>query len=50
MFWSIGIFFSRLAHFMAKGYLYFVIIWYIFPRFGMLHQEKSGNPASCNQM
>jgi hypothetical protein len=24
---------------------YFMVIWYIFPRFGMLHQEKSGNPA-----
>jgi hypothetical protein len=23
----------------------FVVIWYIFPRFGMLHQEKSGNPG-----
>jgi hypothetical protein len=22
-----------------------VYLWYIFPRFGMLHQEKSGNPA-----
>jgi hypothetical protein len=21
------------------------VIWYIFPRFGMLYQEKSGNPA-----
>jgi hypothetical protein len=21
-----------------------VVIWYIFPRFGILHQEKSGNP------
>jgi hypothetical protein len=23
-----------------------VVIWYIFPRFGILYQEKSGNPAS----
>jgi hypothetical protein len=23
-----------------------VAIWYIFPRFGILHQEKSGNPGS----
>jgi hypothetical protein len=22
-----------------------VVIWYIFPRFGLLCQEKSGNPA-----
>jgi hypothetical protein len=25
--------------------VYFVLIWYIFPRFGILDQEKSGNPA-----
>jgi hypothetical protein len=22
-----------------------MVIWYIFPRFGMLNQEKSGNPG-----
>jgi hypothetical protein len=26
--------------------LYFMDFWYIFPRFGILYQEKSGNPAS----
>jgi hypothetical protein len=25
-----------------------VVIWYIFPRFGILCQEKSGNPASLS--
>jgi hypothetical protein len=25
--------------------VYFVVIWYIFPRFGILDQEKSGNPV-----
>jgi hypothetical protein len=39
--WSVltpfGIFCVRSVHFMA--------IWYIFPRFGMLQQEKSGNPG-----
>jgi hypothetical protein len=25
-----------------------VVIWYIFPRFGKLYQQKSGNPASRN--
>jgi hypothetical protein len=25
--------------------VYFVVIWYIFTRFGMLYQEKSGNPG-----
>jgi hypothetical protein len=24
--------------------VYFVVSWYIFPRFGILDQEKSGNP------
>jgi hypothetical protein len=26
--------------------VYFVVIWYIFPRFGILDQEKSGNPGA----
>jgi hypothetical protein len=26
-------------------WVYFKVIWYIFPNFGMLYQEKSGNPA-----
>jgi hypothetical protein len=25
--------------------VYFDVFWYIFPRFGTLYQEKSGNPA-----
>jgi hypothetical protein len=27
-------------------FIHFVFIWYIFSGFGILHQEKSGNPAS----
>jgi hypothetical protein len=27
-------------------YTYFVVILYIFPRFGMLYQEKTGNPGA----
>jgi hypothetical protein len=27
-----------------------MVIWYIFPRFGMLHQEKSGNPGLGRQI
>jgi hypothetical protein len=27
--------------------VYFVDIWFIFPRFGILYQEKSGNPAQA---
>jgi hypothetical protein len=26
--------------------VYFVVIWYMFPSFGILDQEKSGNPAT----
>jgi hypothetical protein len=38
VFWPIGNFYGHLVH--------FVVIWDIFSRFGMLHKEKSGNPAS----
>jgi hypothetical protein len=34
--WSFGILYGPLVHFVA--------ICYIFPRLGMLYQEKSGNP------
>jgi hypothetical protein len=34
-----GIFYGHLA-------IYVETIWYIFPLFGILHHEKSGNPAS----
>jgi hypothetical protein len=30
--------------------VHFVVIWYIFPRFGMLYREKSGNPGSAVQL
>jgi hypothetical protein len=42
-FWTFGLFYSRLVYFRDIRY----ISWYfgIFcPRFGMLYQEKSGNP------
>jgi hypothetical protein len=29
--------------------VYFVVIWYIFPRFGIFYQEKSGNTDSKNR-
>jgi hypothetical protein len=35
--WTVGIFCGHLK--------YFIVVWYIFSRFGILHQEKSGNPA-----
>jgi hypothetical protein len=34
---ALEIFYGLLVH--------FVVIWYIFPRFGILDQEKSGNPV-----
>jgi hypothetical protein len=35
---DVGIFYGH--------WVYFAVIWYIFPVFGMLYQEKSGNPDS----
>jgi hypothetical protein len=49
---DVGIFVAILStYFAAKFYIYanlvhFVVIWYIFPCFGMLCIEKSGNPVS----
>jgi hypothetical protein len=34
---AVGIFYGQLV--------YFMVIWYIFSRFGVLYQEKSGNPV-----
>jgi hypothetical protein len=47
---NLGIFYGHLVYFTAIGNIlwhlvYFVVIWYIFPRFGILDQEKSGNPG-----
>jgi hypothetical protein len=43
--WTLGPFYGLLLHFMDTWYVQFVVIWYIFPRFGILYEEKSGNPA-----
>jgi hypothetical protein len=50
---NIGIFYDHLVSFRPLetffGHLvYFVFIWYIFPRFGILYKDKSGNPG-CNR-
>jgi hypothetical protein len=37
--WPFGIVYY--GHFV----IYVVVIWYIFPRFGKLYHEKSGNPG-----
>jgi hypothetical protein len=39
--WSM---YGHLIYFMDIWYRYSVVIWYIFPRFGLLFQEESGNP------
>jgi hypothetical protein len=39
--WPFGAFCVHLVH--------FVCILYIFPRFGIMEQEKSGNPAQNNK-
>jgi hypothetical protein len=47
---NLGEFYDRLVYFTAIGNILFplgifVVIWYIFPRFGILDLEKSGNPV-----
>jgi hypothetical protein len=48
--WSFGKYYGHLVYFTAIWYISrpfsnFVAIRYIFPRFGILCQEKSGNPG-----
>jgi hypothetical protein len=47
---KIGIFYRHLEYIMVIWYISWpspnlVAIWYRLPRFGLLSQEKSGNPA-----
>jgi hypothetical protein len=42
-FWQFGLFLAMWSIF--GNLIYFMVIWYIFHRFGMLYQEKSGNPV-----
>jgi hypothetical protein len=58
----LGIFCGHLAYFVVIWYilwsfvifcshlLYFVNIWYNVSRFGMLYQEKSGNPGDTRML
>jgi hypothetical protein len=41
----LDLFYDRLVYFVAIWYILGLCVWYIFPRFGMLYQEKSGNPG-----
>jgi hypothetical protein len=49
--WPCGLFYGHLVYFMAilahfvAIWDIFMIMWYIFSLFGMLYQEKSGNPG-----
>jgi hypothetical protein len=50
---NIGIFYGHLESIMAIGYIIWpfgnlVVFWYIFPRFGILYHEKSGNPGGIS--
>jgi hypothetical protein len=47
---DVGVFHGHLEYFTAIRYILwpfgnFVVIWYNFPRFGILCREKSGNPV-----
>jgi hypothetical protein len=47
---NVGVFYCHLEYFTAIWYFSWpfgnlVVNWYIFPRFGILCQEKSGNPG-----
>jgi hypothetical protein len=43
--WAFVLFYGHVMYVVYGHLVYFVVIWYIFPRFGMLCQEKSGNPG-----
>jgi hypothetical protein len=48
---NVRIFYGHLEYFKAFWYFYSHLVslgtfWYIFYRFGILHQDKSGNPVS----
>jgi hypothetical protein len=38
------VFYGHWKYFIAFWYILWSYIWYIFLRFGILYQEKSGNP------
>jgi hypothetical protein len=42
--WLFGLSYGHLVFVVAIWYTYFMVIWYIFSGFGILYQEKSGNP------
>jgi hypothetical protein len=42
--WLFCLFYGQIAYVFYRHLVHFVVIWHIFPRFGMLYREKSGNP------
>jgi hypothetical protein len=42
---DVVIFDPHMIYVIAICYILIVVIWYIFPNFGMLHQGQSGNPG-----
>jgi hypothetical protein len=47
---SVVIYYDHLEYFTTTKYILwafgnFLVIWYIFARFGVLYKEKSGNPG-----
>jgi hypothetical protein len=51
--WPFGIFCGHLLYIMVICYILWpfgnlVAIWYIFPRFGILNKEESGNPGHAS--
>jgi hypothetical protein len=51
---NVGIFCAHLEYIMAIWYHFlsfgnFVAVWYTFHRFGLLCQDKSGNPGAQSQ-
>jgi hypothetical protein len=45
--WTFGLF--KVFEIFYGHLVYFVVIWYIFPRVGILYQEISGSPAVESQ-
>jgi hypothetical protein len=41
-----GLFYGHLIYCTYIRYILWQCVWYIFPHFGILYQEKSGNPGS----
>jgi hypothetical protein len=43
--WPFGILYEHMVCIFCANLVHLLVIWYIFSRFGMLQQEKSGSPG-----